>query len=730
MKQEHPKDSVSLPKRETVESLRRENRKLRAALRAAQKKSLESPSVAEDHFEATAALREREQLYRQMFTNQPAVRLLIEPATGEIVDANGAACEFYGYDRPTILRLNIADINTLPAQKVSQEMRLGFRGKHFFTFQHRLASGEIRDVDVYTSPITIGGRSLLSSIVHDVSERVKAEHAIKQLNEQLELRIQERTLALSRSEETFEKAFRATPDAVWIEDTMSRKVIDINDEFLHMTGYRADEIINSSLTDLDIWVGTGNTRLFECMAGGGSVREFDTRLRMKGALIRDVVINGETVTIGGRKCFLFVGRDITEWKRAEEYASKNEERLRALVGLLQMNTNSVQQFLERGLDAAIALTESSVGYIYHYNEETQRFTLNNWSKEAMKESDLHLQQREYTLDNSGVWGEAVRQRKPIAINDFTDANPLLEGYPDGQSRFIRFLTVPLSVGNSIVAVVGVANKKQDYTRTEVMQLQLLMNSVWGKVELIAAEQQREHLLVELERKNQELLRSNKDLDDFAHIASHDLQEPLRMVSSYSQLLSRRYGSQLDADARDFIGFAVDGAARMQELIKSLLSYSRVGREVTVPEPVDCNTVVEDVRQNLKIAIEESGAKITSDPLPEIQTHRIQLLQLMQNLVGNAIKFRGKDPPLIRICAEAEGEYWHISVQDNGIGIAPEYFDRIFVVFQRLHHREQYAGTGIGLAVCRKIVERLGGRIWVASEVGAGSTFHFTIPAGI
>jgi PAS domain S-box-containing protein len=730
MKQENSKSLKSSRSRETVESLRKENRRLRTALRATLKKAQENSFIADDDLEAASALREREQLYRQMFTNQSAVRLLIDPATGGLIDANAAACEFYGYDRPTLLTLNISDINTLPAQKISQEMRLGFRGKSFFTFQHRLASGEIRDVDVYSSPVTIGGRSMLSSIIHDVTERVKAERALKQLNEQLERRIQERTLALSRSEETFEKAFRATPDAVWIEDMMSRKVIDINDEFLRVTGYGADEIINSSLADLDIWVDADDIRLIDCMSGVGNVREFGTRLRMKGSSIRDVVINGETVTIGGKKCFLFVGRDITEWKRAEEYALKNEGRLEALVGLLQINTNSVQQFLERGLEEAIHLTESAVGYIYHYNEKTGQFTLNNWSREAKNQCGIHEQSTEYKLDTTGVWGEVVRQRKPIIVNDFSSPNPLLKGRPEGHINLRNFLTIPLAVGDSIVAVVGVANKKQDYTQSDVMQLQLLMNSVWGKVELIAAEQQREHLLVELERKNQELLRSNKDLDDFAHIASHDLQEPLRMVSSYTQLLSRRYGSQLDADARDFIGYAVDGAARMQELIKSLLSYSRTGREATKPETVDCNEVVNDVRQNLKIAIEESGAEIVCDPLPGIRTHRIQLLQLVQNLVGNAIKFRGTEPPRIRICAEPEGEYWHFSVKDNGIGIDPEHFDRIFVVFQRLHHREQYAGTGIGLAICRKIVERLGGRIWVKSEVGTGSTFHFTIPGGI
>ena len=202
-----------------------------------------------------------------------------------------------------------------------------------------------------------------------------------------------------------------------------------------------------------------------------------------------------------------------------------------------------------------------------------------------------------------------------------------------------------------------------------------------------------------------------------------------MVASYTQLLAKRYGSQLDGDAREFIQFAVDGAARMQELIKSLLSYSRVGREASPPQPLDCNAIIEDVKQNLRVAIEESGAEITSDALPTLRAHRMELLQLFQNLIGNAVKFRGKEPPKIHVGVERQGELWHFSVRDNGIGIDPEYFDRIFMVFQRLHHREQYEGTGIGLAVCRKIVERQGGTIWVTSHTGKGSTFHFTLREG-
>jgi len=224
-----------------------------------------------------------------------------------------------------------------------------------------------------------------------------------------------------------------------------------------------------------------------------------------------------------------------------------------------------------------------------------------------------------------------------------------------------------------------------------------------------------------------LLRSNTELEQLAYVASHDMQEPLRMVASYLQLVAQRYKGQLDADADELIGYAVDGAKRMQALINDLLAYSRVGTKARPFEPTDCNRLVDIVLGNLAIAIAEMGAQITCDPLPTVKGDASQLLQLFQNLIANAIKFKRIDPVEVHIAAQAEGEFWRFSVSDNGIGIAAEYFDRIFVLFQRLHGRGDHPGTGIGLAICKKVVERHGGRITVQSTLGEGSTFSFTIP---
>jgi hypothetical protein len=226
----------------------------------------------------------------------------------------------------------------------------------------------------------------------------------------------------------------------------------------------------------------------------------------------------------------------------------------------------------------------------------------------------------------------------------------------------------------------------------------------------------------------ELERSNRELEQFAYVASHDLQEPLRMVSSFTQLLARRYKDKLDADANEFITYAVDGANRMQKMISDLLTYSRVGTRGKPFEPICCEAVLDQAVTNLQVAIEESGAVVTHDPLPTLMADGTQLVQLFQNLIGNAIKFRSDVPPEIHIGVERTDSEWRFSVRDNGIGIDPQHHDRIFMIFQRLHSREEYPGTGIGLAICKRIVERHGGRIWVESQPGKGATFYFTIPA--
>ncbi|GGS55811.1 sensor histidine kinase [Actinokineospora fastidiosa] len=232
---------------------------------------------------------------------------------------------------------------------------------------------------------------------------------------------------------------------------------------------------------------------------------------------------------------------------------------------------------------------------------------------------------------------------------------------------------------------------------------------------------------ELDLRTEDLARSNSELEQFAYVASHDLQEPLRKVASFCQLLERRYKGQLDERADQYIGFAVDGAKRMQVLINDLLAFSRVGRHVNDHVLLSAADIVEQAKVNLAHALEDAGAEVEVGDLPVVRGEAALLTAVFQNLIGNAVKFRGEELPRIRVEAVRDGDFYEFSVSDNGIGIEPEYAERVFVIFQRLHGKEEYPGTGIGLAMCRKIIEYHGGRIWLDQEYASGTRFRFTLP---
>jgi PAS domain S-box-containing protein len=357
------------------------------------------------------------------------------------------------------------------------------------------------------------------------------------------------------------------------------------------------------------------------------------------------------------------------------------------------------------------LMDSSPDHIYfkdvgsHFirinRAQADRFNLSD-AAQAIGKTDKDFFSEEHSRQALADEQKVIQSGQPlVAIEE-------KETWPNGRETWVSSTKVPLR--DSAGQIIGTFGISRDITERKLAQ------------EVFA-------------RQAQELARSNAELEQFAYIASHDLQEPLRMITSYLQLLERRYNGKLDADADEFISYAVDGANRLQRLISDLLAYSRVNTRGKPFEMVDCVAVMQHVLLNLKVAIEESGATVTHDALPQVMGDSRQLVQLFQNLIGNALKFHADRPPQVHIGVQEQEDHshdgvacWVFSVQDNGIGIEPRYFDRIFLIFQRLHNREEYPGTGIGLAICKKIVERHGGQIWVESELGKGSTFRFTIPA--
>src|SRR5215217_3300784 len=423
--------------------------------------------------------------------------------------------------------------------------------------------------------------------------------------------------------------------------------------------------------------------------------------------------------------------DVSEQKRVEMALRTQNEYLASLhettVGLLERlePANLLKSILER----AAALVGTPHGYIFLADSEDGKL-------EVRVGAGLFEKHLGYRISpGEGLAGRVYESGEPFAVDNYSAWTNRLDFGPEPIHAVVG---VPLRSGGHVTGVLALsyAGVEKTFGEQEIELLTRfahLASVVLENARLydaarqeLAARKQAEKELAELVV---ELRRSNAELEEFAYIASHDLQEPLRMVSSYTQLLARRYKGRLDSDADEFIDYAVDGANRMQILINDLLAYSRVGTRGKELAPTDCAAVFDAAYDNLRRAIEESGAEVTSGELPVVRGDDVQLGQLFQNLIGNAIKFRGEAPPEVRVEAKRQDGLWRFSVIDNGIGIEPEYRERIFVIFQRLHGRTQYSGTGIGLAVCKKIVERHGGKIWVESEPGEGSTFFFTLRAG-
>lgn len=384
------------------------------------------------------------------------------------------------------------------------------------------------------------------------------------------------------------------------------------------------------------------------------------------------------IKVGGQRLFTAIVRDVSQRRRDEDALRESEGRLRAIV--------------ETAVDGIITIDEQ--GYIRSFNPAATRLF-------------------GYTPDE--VIGKNVNVLMPAPYHDEHDG--YLRNY----------------LGTGVKKIIGIGREVTGRRKDggEFPMDLAVSETILGDrrifTGIVRDASERKRAEDALARQAEELARSNVELERFAYVASHDLQEPMRTVRSFAQLLQRRCGEKLDGDAKEFLRFITDGVQRMQTLIQDLLAYSRVSSQGAAFLPADCNQIIVRVLENLQASIESQRAEVTVDPLPMLVADATQLGQLFQNLLGNALKFHGKAPPRIRLSAR-EGDYeWVFSVKDNGIGIAPEYFERIFIIFQRLHTIEEYGGTGIGLAICKKIVERHGGRIWVESAVGEGSTFHFSIP---
>lgn len=516
---------------------------------------------------------------------------------------------------------------------------------------------------VSTEAVIPGTKKSIASLI-DITDRKLAEHS------------------LNESEAKYRALFESASDTIILIDR--ERMIDCNQKTLEMFGCSREQLLAAHLEKFrpefqpdgkptSVLI---NEHLQSALRGNTPTFELKC-LRYDGSVF-DAEMTYTIITLSGKKYLQAIIRDITERKIVEIALKEGEAKYRALFEsaidtIILVNNDEI-------VDCNLATLKMFRGtreqLIYH----------KTWDFMPEFQTDGPL--------SKDMAKEKIRQ----ALK--------------GETLFLewRFIRCDGSAFDAELTFNTIALKGQKY-------FQAIIRDITERKQ--AAEQ--------MKKLTQELERSNTDLAQFAYVASHDLQEPLRMVTSFVQLLQHRYQGKLDKDADEFIFYAVDGASQMQRLINDLLKYSRVGTHGKMLEPTNCNIAVTHAISNLSKTIKEADAVINIDHLPTISADYTQLVQLFQNLIGNAIKYHSKKQPEILIRATNKGNHWLFSVRDNGIGIDKDYIDKIFVIFQRLHNKSKYPGTGIGLSICKKIVERHGGRIWVESKPGQGSTFYFTIP---
>jgi PAS domain S-box-containing protein len=403
--------------------------------------------------------------------------------------------------------------------------------------------------------------------------------------------------------------------------------------------------------------------------------------------------------------------------RAQELLEKQAAELQEQAQLLDLAHDAI---VVRDLDGRIMFWNQGASQRYGWSKNE---ALNQRTHELLKtEFPQPLKEINASLQQEGFWEGELRHTRKDGRNIVVVSRWVLK--PGSSTQAPGVLEINSDVTERKQAEEAL-RRAHDELEVRVRERTSELRSSNESLQLEVQERKRTEAALAL--RSEELTRSNAELEQFAYVASHDLQEPLRMVGSFVQLLERRYKDVLDAKGREHIGYAVDGARRMQMLIQDLLAFSRVGTQGKEFTPTNFNSVVRSVLNNLREAIGESGAKVKCDPLPTLRADGTQIGQLFQNLISNAVKFRGEHSPTIQITAEPTDNCWKFAVRDNGIGIDQRHSERIFLIFQRLHSRREYVGTGIGLAICKKIVDRHGGRIWVESEPGEGSTFLFTLP---
>lgn len=663
------------------------NIRLRAAVRT-RTAELENRNAAMARAQETLRsydlrLGESEARYRALFEKSPQPMLVFDTETLRVLDVNAAACRQYGYSRDEFLAINIFELRPeedRPALPEQLRIVVRVEGPSFASaIRHRRKDGSIFEADSVSESLPSVGPNARLAIITDVTERMRSQRA------------------LTESEERYQLVIRGTQDGVWDWH--------IPTNVTHASG-RCKELLGHSPEELLPPVDLLNSRLhpddknrvlgaIQSHLDSGARYDIECRLRTKSGIYKWFHARGEAVRDESGKPVRMAGSitDITQRKALE--AEREAVLARLQLTLSRMPIGCI--LWDEGMRFAYVnpAAERIFGYTFEELEGKEPWDLIVPEAYRPEVRDRVARLRRGDMNAGGVNENVTKHGRTITV---------------------EWHNTPLQ--SPAGSHMGVLSMCLDVTERAAAQTAL------------------RHSEETLRLRAEDLARSNADLERFAYLASHDLQEPLRMVASYVQLLAGRYKGKLDNDADEFIGYAVEGVSRMRALINDLLQYSRVNTAPRVLAPVESAQIARRALDNLRIAVQESGARVTiADNLPIVHADSSQLMMVFQNLIGNAIKFRSADrPPEITVSADPrphphrENGHFAFSVTDNGIGIEERHHERIFQMFQRLHTRKEYPGNGIGLAICKRIVEGHHGRMWIRSALGEGSTFSFTLPA--
>ena len=719
-------------------------------------------------------VKESEEKFLKAFHSNPAPMTLSD-SKGRWMDVNESYIRLTGYKREELIGHTSIELNLINAYERNQYLTESKEKSSIknVEFEIKTKSGEIRIVLSSSEVIRVNNEIRFITFMYDITDSKKAEFERKTSVDFLSLVNESRNIKdlIHSTVNFFQNQTKCEAVGIRLRECKDYPYYETNgfpDDFIklenHLCDYGKD---GKPVCDAE------GTPIIECMCGtvisgktdpskpfftkNGSFwtnstsnllastseddRQSRTRNQCNGegyesvALIplRSGLKNFGLIQLNDRRRNYFTKELILFWERLAGYFSiglakfKAEEkiidnsRLTARINEIfeeSLTSHTETELINKCLRVSENLTRSEFGFFGEINEEGKLDdrALSPPAWDICKTPNAYDLLR--NMEIRGYWGRTIIEGKSQIVNN-PDSDPDRRGLPKGHPPIHSFLGVPLRLGEKIMGMIALANKTDGYTDKDVKNIETL-SIVFVEVLM------RRRTEKKMEENVKNLAISNKELEQFAYITSHDLREPLRMITSFLQLLQKRYSDKLDQDANEFIGFAVDGAKRLDTMTNDLLQYSKITSKKREISPVNFEKVLNEALINLKVPIEETNAVITHDQLPMIEGDKELKVQLFQNLIANAIKYRGDKTPKIHISAIKDGDQYLFSIKDNGIGISQKHLERIFTIFQRLHTREEYEGTGIGLAIAQKIIHQQGGQIWAESKPGKGTTFFFTI----